>query len=217
MKIVVINLDIATARLEKFYTNARKHDITNITRFSAIDKEDTCKLNELNQKYDVDINLKPHWHKIGVNACFVSHILVWEDFLYNNPDEKYLCVLEDDAKFVKGGFEDMTNLCKNINVPEDQVDIMYISDRVASDSKNKVCNGCGTEGYIVTKKGVEKLLQCMKPGIFAIDLQMQAHYEVFRKNNHLQQYLTRKDIVIKAYKSKYNYVIHEDEGSSYIR
>jgi GR25 family glycosyltransferase involved in LPS biosynthesis len=127
----------------------------------------------------------------------------------------FLCVLEDDAE--------LTESITNVEVPED-FDIVYLTERMQSDSDLRAVKGAGTEGYIISRPGVQKLLLIAKgPTLIPFDWVIASHIKNFCNTgsphfiSDLTQYRSRKhpDVFLNGYCSKKIYVKH-GEGKSYI-
>ncbi|CAO3459625.1 hypothetical protein [Azospirillum largimobile] len=98
-------------------------------------------------------------------ACAYSHIQCWRQARDRGLD--YLVVFEDDAVPCRS-FE-------NISIPKD-ADLVYISDRMPQNSKGEAAGyGCGMEGYIISRTGIEKCLKIFEIVYMPIDLQILAH------------------------------------------
>jgi glycosyl transferase family 25 len=152
----------------------------------------------------------------GIAGCALSHYKLWQFIIKNNID--YSCILEDDAHVVMR--------IENIEAP-DNFDVLYISSRVGGDSQNKVMSGCGTESYIVSKAGCEKLLAVCEDMFKPVDLRIQSHMRGFKEHQHTlcEGYssptdpfhsLKNSNIIIEAYKTLVNYTVHNDNGVSYV-
>jgi len=157
-----------------------------------------------------------HFYGNGICGCAMSHYKLWQHILDN--DIEYACVLEDDAEVIKK--------IESIEAPDD-FDVLYISNRVGADSTGKVCSGCGTEGYIVSKKGCEKLLIICEDMSRPVDLRIQAHMRGFIEHKHPLceghsspdnpfHSLKNSKVIIEAYKTTMNYTNHNDHGISYV-
>ena len=205
IKIVVINLDRAPERLERFTSSAQKHGIV-FERFSAIDKYDTNRIEELRKEYKMC--LAPQH-----SACALSHLKVLEDFVESNFD--YCIIFEDDAKITHGGFTDIDQLIKDTK--SERVDMIYINNRIRSDSTHRITRGCGLESYIVSKEGARKLLSNKYNMNQPIDFWFQASTHFYKTTNHAwRKNFEIKDVCVYAYKSTRPYTTHIDLGKSYL-
>lgn len=198
MKIIVINLDRAVDRWDRLKDRAMATNcFDKMIRFSAIDKRDSEKVAELLKTYKVPCN----------SSCYLSHLKVLESFLESNDD--FTCVLEDDAYIINSGFSDIDSVCKDINISKDKFDIIYLSNRWRKNNKHEATSGCGTEAYIVSRKGATKMLKLLNPSNTCIDLKMgQLHH--FNKSAQVYD----KSLI--AYVSKIQYIKHDDHGYSYL-
>lgn len=183
------------------------YNVTNI--FPAIDRNDTTKLEMLKKKYNCTL-------QGGRAGCALSHMLVMESFLKTN--NKYQIIIEDDFKIIKPlpkNNNEIEKLFKEINVKPNNLDILYLNDRVYSDCKHRVNRGCGTEGYILTRHGAAKILKILKNKCdYPIDLKMQGHFRksfesgwcAYSRSNDI-------NIIINSYKSKTVYVLLQKNRS----
>ena len=194
----VINLDRAVDRWERIKSRAIHMNIFDkMIRFSAIDKRDSEKVTELLKTYKVPCN----------SSCYLSHLKVLESFLESN--DEFTCVFEDDAYIINSGFTNIDSVCNDINISKDKFDVIYLSNRWRKNNKNEATTGCGTEAYMVSRKGAAKMLKLLNPSNTCIDLKMgQLHH--FNKNAKLHE----KSLI--SYVSKIQYVKHDDHGYSYL-
>ena len=188
----------------------QEENYNDVNIFPAIDKKDATKLDMLKKKY----NCSMHGGQAG---CALSHMLVMESFL--KTDNKYQIIIEDDFKIIKPlpkNNNEIEELIKEINVEPDNLDILYLSGRVHSDHKHRVDNGCGTEGYILTRHGAEKIFTLLKNKCDApIDLKMQAHFAVAWKSDWCKCFRSKSNkIIINSYKSKTVHVLLNNYDSS---
>ena len=208
-----IGIDIITLmrddyRVKNASNYKKKNSIVNI--FEAVDKQDTNKLQFLRNKYNMVIGG-------GEAGCALSHLLVMEKFLETN--NKYQIILEDDFAIKRNlptNYLQVEVMFNRINLKPNQVDMLYLTKRIKSDATKRIVNGCGTEGYILTRHGAEKILKLLKNKCdVGIDIKMQAHFYGAKENNWVQRGFIDKNIIINAYKSKWVYVDeYEPEGSA---
>jgi len=117
---------------------------------------------------NMDINiLKKYNNKIDytkINAgqigCFISHLLIWDSI---KNKETPTIILEDDSKILNDSFE-----IKNTILKDGDYDIIFLGHCAESKGKylgdniyESVYPRC-THGYIVSKKGVDKLINLFK-------------------------------------------------------
>lgn len=170
VKTFVINLDRRKDRMDVFN---QKHEqkFLNCERFSAIDGEILIPTLQLQQIFDNnDYNMRG-----GMVGCAMSHIKLCIDLLKDNHNDVY-CILEDDIDFVPG-FKDKLLHCSNeLNKTEWDLFYLghhlwpqYVNEEVYSKTlmpKIEQMNTTeifkksigGTTGYMINKKGAEKLL-----------------------------------------------------------
>ena len=143
-------------------------------------------------------------------ACAYSHIVVWQKAL--EADADFLVVFEDDVKLISG--------IESIEVPL-QSDIFYISNRMPRNNLGEAFGyGCGTEGYVLTKSGIQKCLEIFKQLCMPIDLQLIAHAEsqVIGNGNHICQFrrINDKEKYLKAFVSNQPHCYHPADATSQI-
>jgi glycosyl transferase family 25 len=152
----------------------------------------------------------------GIAGCALSHYKLWEYIL--TTDLPYACILEDDA-FVLQKID-------NIEV-HDNFDILYINERIGCDSYGRASYGCGTESYIVSREGCNKLLSICEDMFRPVDLRIQAHIRGFVENGHelckgfsKPEYpfhsLKHDGIILEGYKYEHPLTKHEDYGVSFV-
>lgn len=97
---------------------------------------------------------------LGEFGCFNSHYNCWKYIVDNNL--KSCLILEDGITFLQNDFQ-------NITIDEN-LDILYVNEEMRM--VNDKIEGYGTQGYILTLKGAEKLLNLNCKLFIPIDLQM---------------------------------------------
>ena len=196
----IITLFSDKRRMHHVQSFKEKHQHINI--FKAVDKQDNEKMVHLREYYNMKI-------KEGAAGCALSHILLIEKFISSNS--KYQIVLEDDFKIVKElpkTNKEIDEMIAQVNQTPEMVDILYLSERVNANNKYQVINGCGTEGYILTKHGAKKILAVLTNKCdYPIDIKIQGHFHLANENKWCQCGTIHKNIVINAYKSKEPYVL----------
>lgn len=204
MKIVCINLDRATDRWDRFTKNPNVVKIKHsVERFSAVDKYDVQRVEELKAHYKNGLAI-PH------ASCFLSHMLVLEEFVSSsNSEDEYLCVFEDDAELTNTDFMDVETRLREINVKSENMDMLYLSKRYACNHKYEITTGCGTEAYIVTRHGAAKMLRLLQPSRGPIDINI-------NKFHHSKKIDTDPENKLFTYKIKKPCVRHNDQGYSFL-
>lgn len=119
----------------------------------------------------------------------IGSVRLWQYALEAGYD--YLAVMEDDATLVKP-------LC--MPVPNN-ADLVYFNDRSFRNSKGQLWGPCcGTDGYLVTKQGLEKLLKIYETLWMPVDLQLMPQVESLREyGHHLCRYYNPELPSLKAY------------------
>ena len=160
----------------------------------------------------------------GHYACALSHLLLWENLIASG--ESHWCIFEDDAVLEHKYIE--------LPLPRD-ADFVFLSDRVQSLVPQEIGSqmefdrwcastpfaplvpGCGTEAYIVTRKGAETGLKLMQPMFWPIDLQMMAYGHGTATARHaLMRERRDPNAECRIYATTQTYTRHEDHGVSYL-
>ena len=173
--------------------------------FTATDPFDQNFINLLNKN---SIKLNSGRKRYGEAGCALSHISIIQQFLKSN--EKYCIILEDDCQIVRRIPQRMIDYVKIFN---ETTDILYISNRVKCNKKGEIISGVGTEGYIIDRKGATKILEICQNIDCGIDLRYQSHFPFYYRKNHKKHGC---DIILYGKKSTQTYVLHKDNGISYI-
>jgi GR25 family glycosyltransferase involved in LPS biosynthesis len=194
----IISLKRVSERREYVEDYIQKNPSCSI--FEAIDKLDEERIIPLIKKHEMDIEPK-------YASCILSHLSIINNFL--DSDKKYQIIMEDDFKVKKQlpkSVDDVEKMIKEIGVHKQYVDILYISDRVDINDKYEIIGGCGTEGYILSRKGAMKLKYILNKGVkHPVDLQFQAHYKYCDYIRDLIN-VRVKFVIVNAYRSKDIYV-----------
>jgi FkbM family methyltransferase len=132
-----------------------------------------------------------------------SSVSLWLHALKN--DLPYLVVMEDDAILQKA-------LC--MPIPED-ADLVFFNNRSYRNSKGNLWDmSCGTDGYVVTRKGLKKLLEIYKQWYMPVDLQWQPQVKSLRECEHcLSSYYNPRLPSLQAYCLR-PYVQHSHSAST---
>ena len=141
-------------------------------------------------------------------ACAYSHIRAWQIAHALNVDE--LFVFEDDAKILRS--------LQAVHC-DDTVDILYLSDRVGRTPSGEALDGCGTEGYLLSRQGLEKCLHIFRKLYMPIDLQLMAHQVSWANHRRgLAQFRQRlpEESYLNAMAVAAPYCTHDDHSSSTI-
>ena len=169
IKTYVLNLDRRPDRWKKFKEqNSHKIEFLEYERFSAVDGtilKNSCQLQQIFENNDY--NMRP-----GLVGCLLSHVKMFIE-LINSIFIDALLVIEDDASFTKD-FEtkykhilqissqkswDLIFLghhLRDINEQKEEEKIPEIEKYDVYKSFTKSLGG--THGYLITKKGAQKLL-----------------------------------------------------------
>jgi len=121
----------------------------------------------------------------GGVGCYLSHTSVWKKFL--ERPEPYAMVLEDDAYIHNGFLEEFQNAMKDATLLPQVPDLWYFNmpSQFYYDNKGRarpdtikernlgpwITNTCSAfTGYLINKKGAEKLLETAFPLDMHVDL-----------------------------------------------
>jgi GR25 family glycosyltransferase involved in LPS biosynthesis len=204
VRINVINLKKAVNRYNKI-----KNQLLFFNQFYkiflALDPSDKDFLSSLKEN---NILLNNSRKKYGEAGCSLSHISIIKNFL--NSDEKYCIIMEDDCKIIQRIPQKVLYYDKIFNM---KVDILYLSNRVKCNKKGEIISGVGTESYVIDRKGAKKILKICDNIDCGIDLRYQSHFPNYFRKNHKHN---NSDIILYGIKSNIPYVLHDDNGISYI-
>ena len=107
-------------------------------------------------------------------ACAYSHVACWQWALDSDLDA--MVVFEDDAEIIRPLQEaDVSGI----------FDLKYLSNRMPADTEGAACGyGCGTEGYALSRSGIQKALKLFATLYMPIDLQLIAHSKAQIRSGH---------------------------------
>ena len=168
IKTYVLNLDRRPDRWEKFKRNAKPIDFLNYERYSAVDGYILKTTPQLQRIFDGnDYNMK-----VGAVGCAMSHFKMYIELIHSDYDA--FLILEDDIEFADNFDLKLLHLCNQLkNVDWDLVflghhpknlnDTSYKQNKLPIIEKWDVYTSFqnslgGTIGYIITKKGAERVL-----------------------------------------------------------
>lgn len=170
-EIYVINLDKSTDRLTNVSNELKKLDF-NFKRFSAIDGKKIS-----NKELDIFVSsLCKTYCTPSMIGCAMSHLKLWQ-LIYDLEYEKVL-IFEDDIK-AQYDKETTYDTIKNMmnKLPNDW-DILFLGCFFCNDSALKPTlshlkgfHG-GMHSYVVSKRGVKKLLEHNTKIFYHIDFQL---------------------------------------------
>ena len=197
-KIIYINLDRRPDRNNNVIEQLNKLNLLPISeRFSAIDGK-TLNIDNIDRKIITQNGINNakksdilYTHLTpGAIGCAMSHQAIYKKIVNENINR--CLILEDDITFIEDFQNKLNNLEKEIT---DDFDLFFLGyhrvsqyDTINFISKNihKFITIYGLFGYIVTKKGAQKLLE-----IFPITLQRDS--EITRNSNVIDIYGVGKD------------------------
>ena len=143
---------------------AREKTGVNIELIDAVDtRKDIHKCKEFGLELDPQGLLQQFYfsHGNGAVGCYLSHYVIWKKIVEEDVD--YGIAIEDDANYV-----DLAKLISSEKIPEicDEYDLVQINTRgvtkFAANNPEDVLTTYtgfdGTEAYLVTKQGAQKLI-----------------------------------------------------------
>ena len=125
----------------------------------------------------------------GELALTLSSIELWKHALAQGF--KQIAVLEDD-----------TTLRSTIAMPvPDDADLVFFNNRSFRNHNGLTWGGvCGTDGYLVTKEGMEKLLDIFETIFMPLDLQMLVQMESMHQcQHHLIEWFQKDKPMLRSY------------------
>jgi GR25 family glycosyltransferase involved in LPS biosynthesis len=167
IKTYVLNLDRRPDRWEDFVKN-NSHGLKflNYERFSAVDGniiKNTTQLQRIFNNNDYNM-------KVGMVGCLMSHVKMYIQLIYSEYD--MFCIFEDDIEISSNFQNKFLNIMKQLKSVD--WDLVYLGHHERNKTENnltsmpiiqktnvyqsfKLSLG-GTTGYLITKKGAQKLL-----------------------------------------------------------
>jgi glycosyltransferase involved in cell wall biosynthesis/GR25 family glycosyltransferase involved in LPS biosynthesis len=138
----------------------------------GLSRKEMSAMSQVPIEWEIDDD-KDVLHRVGEAALIASSIGLWTHAKEQGLD--HLVVLEDDT-------EVMRKLV--LEVPDD-ADLVFFNDRSVRNKEGLTWGYvCGTDGYLVTKQGLDKLLKIFSTMYLPLDLQMIANMESMRDSNH---------------------------------
>jgi len=142
----------------------------NVTRIEGANYQNkSCVLNNFILENRINLNGSGFRNNkqsfIGEMGCYVSHYNCWKYVVDNNFDS---CLILEDGIEIVG--EKSAELLENLTIDEND-DILFVNEEMKRDFQGNFI-GYGTQGYIVTKSGAQKLLELCYTLSMPIDLQI---------------------------------------------
>ena len=166
----------------------------------------------------------PGRYKPGKLANFANHLSILREVVESRYSAAI--IMEDDGQLER----QVPLRLEEWELPDD-TDIVFLNDRVSADNQNTVkktregtlhpiTGGCGTDGYLVTRQGAEKLVEILDPvgsGNCCTDLVILAHTRSLEDRQHSLYpkwcNQRKKDVRLNAYKISPSFV-RNDRGRS---
>ncbi len=217
-----LNFNIATGVNGKI---TPKNELFVCCQYAAVDKskKDFVKL---------IVNGKPHLFNMAltkgeVGLC-LSLILILDNLIKQGI--KWAILLEDDITFSTDFVTELKQLENDIpTLDYHQVDLIYLNDRIhrtKSEDGNlmkryyPVEKGFGLDGYLISQRGMKKMIDILNPLFHPVDVQLIPHLSSFREyssyrfveinpikpNVTLNGYKYYKDLITNNYEKS---VIHD--------
>lgn len=180
MKVVVINLDKSTDRMEKMKDQLIGFDLT-YERFSAVNGRELQDISEKASPICTNVLCNR-----GMIGCALSHLSVLSNFLQSN--DEYLCVMEDDCMIADGFSQFLTNIpLIHSQLNFDILSLFCLGMCRSTKSETITINGVtfdfskplfplSTACYIVSKEGARKVTDMLGPKVhYHIDFSIAIH------------------------------------------
>lgn len=182
MKIFVINLKTSTKRFERIKNNLDNLNLS-FERFDAVNGKQLSK-DELNNH--TTIFARTLLCNRQIIGCALSHLSIWKKFLYEIKDDDLICVAEDDAQFN----DKFPILLKNAEMifKETNFDFLNLNCGGISSSFQETISITSQDGnlyeiskpifptlttsYIISKKGVKRILDIFDKINYHIDFEL---------------------------------------------
>ena len=203
-KIFVVNLDKDTERFSKFIQHYDASDMKSIPieRYPAINGKDVASDkwltdDALNEMYLTEKNgYRTHHHSLtrGGVGCFISHYNLAKKLTTDKNATEYL-IFEDDTNILHKTGSKMNELLEN--APNDWDIILFYTIRAVGHSENdhfnKMKSFWGMNGYIINKKGAQKLIDEVDKN--KVDGQIDCYMSKMIQQGKLTVYSTKKQLV----------------------
>jgi arabinogalactan endo-1,4-beta-galactosidase len=173
--VFVINLDRDTTRMAAI----SKHLLSMGASFERWPATDGAAFKtSADSSCDIEIRGFGPW-AAGEIGCGVSHIRIWQHIVQHRL--RWAIVLEDDARLCSP----LPAAIEDWDLPPD-ADIVLLNDRsLPGPARHRgrrfaygdVTGGAGTDGYLVSRAGAQKLLAATRPLSNPLDFQMYAHFK----------------------------------------
>jgi glycosyltransferase involved in cell wall biosynthesis/GR25 family glycosyltransferase involved in LPS biosynthesis len=138
----------------------------------GLSKEEMVTRSPVPIEWEIDDD-KDTLQRVGEAALIASSIKLWQHAQSQNLDQ--LVILEDDTELIKPLI---------LEVPED-ADLVFFNNRSKRNTEGLTWGYvCGTDGYLVTRDGIEKLLAIFSSAYLPLDLQMIANTKSMRECGH---------------------------------
>lgn len=151
------------------------------------------------------------WHeplKPGEVGVAASHKSLYEQAFSEGVSA--LVVFEDDAVLTKSLDEDLALV--------EDADFLMLNNRWRHNRRGEVVgNGCGFEGYIITRRGIYKMLQILEHMDMPIDLIAIAHCRSMAEDRHGLTTVRNPLNPTLAIYHHHNYCVEHDQGISTIK
>lgn len=221
--IYCINLKHRTDRWERFSNQPELQELMKhytFERFEAVNGSAIDVMKDDRISLRTKRNVKEHIRRdheeldsAGGVGCYLSHTSVWKKFL-ERPDP-YAMILEDDAVIYNGFLEDFQNALKDVTLLPQVPDVWFfnVPTQWYYEYKGKphpttvkeqnlgpwITNTCSPfTGYLISKRGAEKLLETAFPLDMHIDLYTCLAGDLNRIFTVAHRNIVIKDYLLKA-------------------
>ena len=186
-------------RVNNINSIIKTHDLTNYDIFSAVDGNKLDR-QQLLKAGVIDENTKKKMRS-GAIGCALSHITIWK----KNQNKKFIVVLEDDIDLPHHFKKKLSNFLHSVPKSFDICQIYHWAGKKTEDYRKSpnlnqyVKSGypqLGTVGYIISKRGMKRLLKKCLPIYSAIDVMIQDQI----KNGYITSFVPVETLVMHRYK-----------------
>ena len=120
---------------------------------------------------------------LGELGCFMGHYTCWKYVVDNNL--KNCLILEDGINIIRDDFQNMSI--------DNELDILFVNEEMNQRDSNKHFLGYGLQGYVITQKGAQLLLEHCCTLSAPIDLQLRhlCNIKIFKADTLTNPYVKR--------------------------
>jgi len=183
--IYCINLDRRKDRWDLVRNQPGFKEFSTIERFSGVEGKDIDVLKDdrisLVAKRNILLQTRRAHEEIstkGAIGCYLSHVGVWEQFM-KHSSAPYMIVMEDDVELLEGSLKKLEDFLASSSMMADPTawDICNLSPSRSLSQRGEVLPDstlvrlerfCSTVCYMITRRGIERLM----PHVFPLEVQI---------------------------------------------